>query len=116
MVFATLKFFPTAKQSKQLISILCSVRDLTQTLPDCVGCWLDNGGYLHGPVSYAEQWASAEALRQHLRSDLYGWLLVAMELSHQPPEVHFHYVAESKGMELVQQIRQAAEPEAQAKS
>ncbi len=114
MVFATLRLFPSAKQSKQLLGILGSVRDLTQTLPDCLGCWLHDGGYLHGPVSYVEQWASEEGLHQHLRSDLYAWLLTAMELSTRPPEVQFHYLADIKGMELIQQLRQAGEPDALA--
>ncbi len=106
LIFSTLKLFPRGRESSEMIRILRSVRDLTQTLPDCLGCWLDEGGYLRGPLVYVEQWESSEALHNHLRSDLYNRLLVAMELSAKPPELCFHYVSETKGMELVQGIRQ----------
>ena len=105
MIFSTLKIYPSARQRAQVLGILGSVRNFTRTLPDCLGCWLDDGGYLGGAVLYAEQWDSEEALHQHLRSDLYNQVLVAMEYSTAPPEVHFHYTSEAKGMELIEGIR-----------
>jgi quinol monooxygenase YgiN len=105
-IFSTLKLFPRPRESSEVIRILRSVRDLTQTLPDCLGCWLDEGGYLQRPLLYVEQWESEGALHKHLRSDLYSRLLVAMELSAKPPELCFHYVSETKGIGLVQEIRQ----------
>lgn len=88
-----------------MLGILRYVRDLTRTQPSCLGCWLDDGGYLHDPIVYAEQWESEEALYHHVASDLYARLLVAMELSSVSPEVHFYFAERSKGIELIEEIR-----------
>lgn len=105
VLFATVKLVPSRKHRNDLLGILASVRDLTQTIPGCLGCWLDDGGYLRGPVSYVEEWESEAGLRQHLRSDLYGRLLVALELASQPPEIYFHTATETRGMELIEDVR-----------
>lgn len=105
VLFATLKLVPLGKRRNELLGILCSVRDITQNVPGCLGCWLDDGGYVRGPVSYVEEWESEDGLRQHLSSDLFRRLLVAMELASEPPEIHFHTVAESRGMELIEEAR-----------
>jgi len=60
---------------------------------------------LYNHVRLTEQWESEEALHEHIRSDLYRHLLAAMELSKQPPEVMFHYFSETKGFELVEELR-----------
>lgn len=88
-----------------MLEILCLVRDRTRMCPGCLGSWLDDGGYLRGPITYAEQWESEEALRQHLASDVYAEVLVAMELSTQQPEILFCFVSTVKGMELIQETR-----------
>ena len=38
-------------------------------------------------------------------SDLYSRVLAAIELSRIPPELHFFYIKETRGMDLVEAIR-----------
>jgi quinol monooxygenase YgiN len=60
---------------------------------------------MHNQIGYAEQWDSEEALRDHVRSDLYRRVLAAMELSRKPPEVSFHFTSDTKGLELIEAMR-----------
>ncbi len=84
---------------------LRGVSDLTQARPDCLGCWLYDKDELHDHIRYAEQWATETALHEHLRSDLYRRILAVIELSSRPPDVRFHYVSRTKGMELIEALR-----------
>jgi len=70
-----------------------------------LGCWLSEEDPLHDGIQYVEQWDSEEMLHEHIRCDLYGRMLEAMELSRQPPEASFHYVAAIKGFELIETLR-----------
>ena len=108
VVFSIIRLFPLPKQRAQLIEILQSVRDLTRPATGCVGCWLSDEEQLHNHVRYAEQWDSEEALHEHIRSDLYRRVLAAMELSKRPPEISFHYTSETKGFELIENLRRQA--------
>jgi hypothetical protein len=49
-------------------------------------------------------WETEAALQEHIRSDYYRRILIACELSDHPPEVRFHHVSRTQGMDLIQQI------------
>jgi quinol monooxygenase YgiN len=108
MVFASIRFFPGPKERAQLLEILQSVQDLTIVRTGCLGCWLSQEDSPHAHVRYTEQWESEETLYDHIHSELYRRILAAMELSRRPPEVQFHYVGATKGMELIEAVRSAA--------
>jgi quinol monooxygenase YgiN len=105
VVFSIIRLFPSSRQRPEVVEILRSVHDLTRPMPGCVGCWLSEDDFLHDHVRYAEQWESEEALHEHIRSDLYGRVLSAMELSKHPPEVRFYFSSEHEGMELIERLR-----------
>jgi len=96
---------PSLKNREQLLEILRSLVDLTRPCQGCMGCWLAEEDFLNNHVIYAEQWETEEALREHIRSDLYLRLLSAIELSQHPPEVSFYYTTETKGFNLVETVR-----------
>jgi quinol monooxygenase YgiN len=106
VIFSVISLSPSLKNRAQLLEILRSVLDLTRPRPGCMGCWLSEEEFLSNHVLYAEQWATEEALREHIRSDLYLRLLSAIELSQRPPEVSFYYATETRGFDLVESIRQ----------
>jgi quinol monooxygenase YgiN len=109
MVFANIRLSPARRNRAKLLEILRSVRRLTIVRPGCLGCWLDEEDALHNPIRYGEQWASEDDLYEHIRSRLYRQILTAIELSRQPPDVTFHYVSNSKGMELIEAVRSRPE-------
>jgi quinol monooxygenase YgiN len=106
VIFSVIGLSPSLKNRGQLLEILRSVLDLTRPRPGCMGCWLSEEEFLNNNVLYAEQWATEEALREHIRSDLYLRLLSAIELSQRPPEVSFYYATETRGFDLVETVRQ----------
>ena len=58
-------------------------------------------------ILYLEQWQSRESLDRHIRSELYFRVLSAMELAREPPEICFHEVSDTRGLEYVESLRTA---------
>jgi quinol monooxygenase YgiN len=54
---------------------------------------------------YEAQWKTQGDLVRHLRSEHYKRLLVLMDLGDKPPQIEFHTVAETKGLDLIERVR-----------
>jgi quinol monooxygenase YgiN len=51
-------------------------------------------------------WKTEDELMQHLCSDEYKELLLLVELSVEPPSIEFHTVSETRGAELIHEVRE----------
>ena len=107
MHLMTLELIPLADKREALLDILLSVRERTQTKSGCLRCAFYSGCGGNNTILYVEQWYSKGELLQHIQSDLYRRILVAMELAGEPPEVRFYEVLESAGMELIERLRKS---------
>jgi quinol monooxygenase YgiN len=52
-----------------------------------------------------EEWKNWDSLENYIKSNDYRNILELMELSSVPPEIRFHSVAESKGIEVIERMR-----------
>jgi len=105
MVISILRIFPSHEQRRQLLGLLRSVQGPTQAQPKCLSSRIyEEDGY-ESAVLYLEQWDSEPALQQHISSDLYRRVLAAVELSSRSPEVAFHAVSGTSGMDLIESLR-----------
>jgi quinol monooxygenase YgiN len=108
MVVLTLRLFPAREQRRHVLGVLRSVQGPTQAQPDCLSCRIfEEDGYEEA-ILYIEKWDSEPALHRHIRSELYRRILSALELSRIPPEIQFHYVSETKGIDLIESLRAQA--------
>jgi quinol monooxygenase YgiN len=106
MVISTLRIVPLPKQHSEVLEILLSVLGPTEIQPGCLSCGVyEEKGPDHA-VMFGAQWKTGEALHEHIRSDLYCRLLAACELSDRPPEFCFHRVSRTRGIDLIQQLRE----------
>jgi quinol monooxygenase YgiN len=88
-----------------MIDILRTMENLTRSKPGCQCCCLYEQLNDTHAVLYVEQWESREVLQQHVRSSMYMRLLTAMELSSEAPEIQFHEIAETRGLEFIEETR-----------
>lgn len=51
-----------------------------------------------------ELWNDKEDLNRHLRSDEYRKLLMLMETAYGPPEIRFHTIVDTTGIETIKKI------------
>ena len=105
MVISTLRIVPSAKQRSEVLEILLSVLGPTEIQPGCLNCCVyEQKGPGHAIV-FSANWETEDTLHEHICSDFYRRLLVACELSNRPPEVCFHHVSATQGMDLIEQWR-----------
>ena len=105
MVISTLRIVPSPKQRSEVLEVLLSVRGPTEIQPGCLSCCVyEEKGPDHAVV-FCAHWETEVALHEHICSDFYRRLLVACELSKRPPEVCFHHVSATQGMDLIEQLR-----------
>lgn len=107
-----LRIFPSQDKRRQVVSLLRSVQGPIQAEPDCAACRICEEVGQEGAILYLEGWRSREQFERHVRSNLYRNVLEAMELSRIQPEIEFHRVLESRGMEVLEALRAAREQEA----
>jgi quinol monooxygenase YgiN len=88
-----------------MIDILRTMESLTRIKSGCQCCCVYEQLNVTHAVLYVEQWESRETLQQHVRSSMYMRLLTAMELSSEEPEIQFHEVSETRGLEFIEEIR-----------
>jgi quinol monooxygenase YgiN len=114
VVISTLRIVLSLKQHSEVLEILFSVLGPTEIQPGCLSCGVyEEKGPDHAVV-FRAHWETESALHEHICSDFYPRLLVACELSNRPPEVCFHHVSMTQGMDLVHKLRRSAENSPQA--
>ena len=105
MVIATIRLTPRPAHRREVMELLQSVQGPALAQVDCLECRICEEVGRHGAICYHEHWNSEAGLQAHIRSALYRNLLVALELSSRTPEIHFHSVASTRGMEFIETLR-----------
>jgi quinol monooxygenase YgiN len=54
---------------------------------------------------YVEEWQTEEDFQRHIQSSDYRMVLALMDLSVEPPELKFHNVAETFGIDYLTRVR-----------
>lgn len=110
VVISTLRIFPSRDERRQLLAILRSVQGPTLAQPHCQSCRVyEEDGFEHA-ILYIERWDSEAEFERHVRSELYRRILAAVEVSHKQPEISFDYVSHTRGMDLIEALRNKPEP------
>jgi len=68
----------------------------------CLGCstWKDQGTTVH----YTEEWTTEAAMRERVRSQSFTLVLAIIESVRQP-RVHFDFVASTRGLDYLTEVR-----------
>ena len=70
-----------------------------------MGCQVyEEDGYEEA-VLYLERWDSESGFQRQARSERYRQILEAVELSRRKPEIQFHQVTGTRGIDLLEELR-----------
>ena len=88
------------------IELIETLRRMTATTRHERGCqecaaWADREFTVH----YSESWATEFDARRRVQSDHFTSLLELIEGAVEPPEVQFDFVARTRGLDYVEEIR-----------
>jgi quinol monooxygenase YgiN len=108
MFMTVLKLKPRLGKQQEMLDLLRSVEDRSHL----ISRYIDGGVFIQHldevTILYLEQWLSKEDLYLHIQSPIFHWVLTAMELACEPPEIHFLEITNSQGLELVEALRMVA--------
>jgi len=105
MILSFVKINPLPGKQQAVLDILRSVIAPTRLKSACMDCAVYTNQGEGQTILYLEQWQSREHLERHIRSELYFRVLSAMELANEAPEIYFHEVSDTRGLEYVEALR-----------
>jgi len=100
-----MKLLPEPEQRQAIMDLLQSVRGPTAVKTGCSECSVFEEFGHDGRIIYIEEWSSHEALNEHVLSPIYSRILSAMELSSEAPDLCFHEVSSTLGLEFIMSLR-----------
>ena len=106
MIAATLKIELTSHERGEVLELVKSLREPTRAEPGCVDCYVYQDLHDENLIILEEVWESRADLDRHIRSHRYRYILALMETASKPPEVRFHTISHTAGMEVVKAARQ----------
>lgn len=105
MILSMFKIYPSHAKQQEILDILLSVRGPTLATSGCLECSICVEHDDEGAIVYLEKWQSRTVMIRHVCSPLYPRVLKALELSARQPEISFHELAGSEGIELIERER-----------
>lgn len=109
MIISFVKIYPGPDNRKGVLDIFRSVDWSLKEAPGCIESSHTRGrdGDFESLVQIA-LWRSEADLARFIRSVSFDRVLAAMELSRSPPEVRFHEIGNTWGMEYIESLRAVA--------
>jgi quinol monooxygenase YgiN len=105
MVLERMNISAPGKLRQELGSALASLLESTQVQHGCLSCRLSEDWQFSGELIVEAKWETIHDLTRHLQSDTYKRFLLLMELSPVAPRLEFYMVAETRGLDLVEEAR-----------
>ena len=105
MFLSMVKIYPIPGREQEILDILLSVRGPTLADAGCIECSILEEHDDENAILYLERWESGTELCSHIRSAIYSRVLKALELSDREPEIWFHEITATQGMEVVERVR-----------
>ena len=105
MIHVSLKVEPPAERREEALRIFRSLLGPTSAAAGCVNCGFYRDAQNENTLCYVEDWQTEEDLQHHIRSDDFRKFLALIDLSSKPPELKFHMVCETFGIEYVTRAR-----------
>lgn len=94
------------KDVDHAVRMLLSVRGRIQSKRGCCACLVGKDASEPGLVHYREEWESENGFRQHVRSEEFRRILIALDLCREEPRVVFGNLSGRTGMADLLKLRE----------
>lgn len=101
MVISTLRILTAPRSRAEVVRILAAQLDPTRVQPGCLKCDRYQDVEDAAGITLVEQWESQAELDLRLGSEEYRAVLAALELSQEPPVIHFDTVISRAGLGVI---------------
>jgi quinol monooxygenase YgiN len=105
MHLATIRIAVPREKRREALEILNSMAERTRIQPGCLSFHVYHDEQEETVLMVEEVWKNQEDLGQHLRSDDYRNVLLVTEMALESPEIRFHKISHSAGVEIIEKAR-----------
>ena len=105
MILAAVRMVMPPEKWHEAVRILTRTAERTRVEPGCIACHVYQDAKELHEILFEEEWRSEEELTRHLDSDHFRNVLLVMEMALEPPEIGFHTVEHSAGVEVIEKAR-----------
>jgi quinol monooxygenase YgiN len=105
MILATLRMEIPLQKRAEALKILKLMVAGSNAQPDCVFCRICEDALENNIIQFEEMWRSEEELERYIRSDRYRKVLLVLEMALKQPEIRFHTISSSTGIETIEKAR-----------
>ena len=105
MFISILKLKPLPEKHQAVLDILQFVKERSQMERGCLESSVYQECEQDPMILYLEKWQSREAIDRHIQSVVYLRVLNTMDLCREKPEISFHEVSDTNGMERIAALR-----------
>lgn len=102
MIISSIRISTREKDTHGILDILLSVKGPVEGKPGCLACWIYKDIQDCLKLNYVEVWHSEEGLRRHICSKNFNKILAAIDMSAEPPEIHFSETLPKNGMHFIE--------------
>jgi quinol monooxygenase YgiN len=105
MILSTVRLVVPLIKLREVIEFLNGMVGQTGVETGCIHCRLYQDSQEEDIIMLEELWNDKEDLNRHLRSNEYRKLLMMMETAVETPEIRFHTIVDTTGIETIKKAR-----------
>jgi quinol monooxygenase YgiN len=105
MIMASLRVVVPQERRNEILRTLRPLLGPTRVRQGCLDCRLYQDTEDENTYLFIQAWQSQATLESFIDSEEYRKILAVMDLAAQAPEVEFHTVSRTAGMEFVRTVR-----------
>jgi len=105
MILSIIRMTIPPEKHTDALKILSAMAEQCRDYLGCIGCNIYKDLKEPNVLMIEEIWSTQEDLDVHLRSKEYGILLLVLEMALRQPEIKFHTITKSTGIETIKKLR-----------
>jgi quinol monooxygenase YgiN len=104
MIITLLQLKVSPKQRLNVLKTIHSMIGPTSAKSGCIDCGFYSKTQNDDELILLEKWESQADLENYIRSEEFRKVLLAIDMANEPPEIYFHTIATTEGMDLVEKV------------
>ncbi len=105
MILTTLGIAVAPENMEKAMGVMLPMLGPTRAESGCIACDLYQSADDEMRLILIEQWESLAHLERHIRLDNFRRVLAWIEMSVEPPEIRFDTVSTSRGLDIIETVR-----------
>ncbi len=107
VIQAAITIIVAPEKRNEILKSMRSIVGPTQVQQGCIDCHVLIDAVDPNLLTLSQTWQTRADLERHVRSDQYRTVLAIIESSQEAPEVVFHTISKTEGLEAVTKLRKA---------